>query len=92
MSRSTTITGDALQVQRLLAWARREGIVLNRITVGGCTVDVAPEAERPSRAPRKPQLAPERPNIYSMHGGEMLQQARESGDLEGELMPVVGRK
>ena len=91
MPRSTSITGDALQVQRLLVWARKAGIHLNRVAIGGCTVDVAPERE-PVKSPRKPQPETPRETIYGRFGGEVLKEAHSRGDFDDGLLPVVERK
>lgn len=90
MPRSTSITGDALQVRALLAWAKTQGIDLNRVTVGGCTVDVAPvrEAPRPASKPRKD----DRKTIYGQFGGKMMDEAVAQGALDDDLVPAVGRK
>lgn len=91
MPRSASITGDALQVQKLLAWCRANGHEITRLTVGVCTVDVAPAREAPKPA-GKPAKRTERPSIYSMHGGDAFRAATEGGDMDGDLVPAVGRK
>lgn len=92
MPRSTPITGDALQVRALLSWARANGHEITRITVGSCTVDVAPvrETPKPASKPRKPD---DRKTIYGTFGGEAFKAAMESGSLDSDdLVPAVGRK
>lgn len=92
MPRSTSITGDALQVRALLSWARSQGIDINRVTVGSCTVDVAPARETPKPA-SKPRKAEDRATIYGRFGGEAFKAAMESGSLDSDdLVPAVGRK
>lgn len=83
------MTGDALQVKALLAWARSQGVVMTRVTVGGCTVDVTPAAPEVKAAPRsRPEPLPK--TIYAQFGGEAIDQLPEDGP--GEWQPVVGRK
>lgn len=82
MSRSTSITGDALQVKELLGWFRREGIEVTRVTVGSCVVDVAPTRAPVQRGkPRKD----DRKTIYAQFGGGAID------ELPEDLITAVGR-
>jgi hypothetical protein len=91
VSRSkTSLTGDAQQVRALLSWSRANGVDLTRVTVGACTVDVAP---RSPALPRQRQTPTVRASIYNEFGGDVLREAVERGEVDGEdYQPVVGRQ
>lgn len=87
-----TCTGDAAQVQALLAWARSEGIELTRVSMGTCSVEVA--TSRPAASTEGSDRAPTgASSLYSKLGGDLFKEAVERGDLDaGALLPVVGRR
>lgn len=83
----TSITGDAGQVRALLTALRADGIRLMRVSVGSCSVEVAPDAPVAAARPREEQ--PDRETIYRQFGGDVLRDAVVEGE---EFQPVVARR
>lgn len=80
-------TGDAMTVRELIEWARASGVDLTKVTVGVCSVDVAPSRQPVAPRERKP---PEPTGIYQTFGGEVIRDTLpEVGD---EYAPAIGRR
>lgn len=92
---STRITGDAAQVVAVLAWAKKSGLELNRVSVGGCTVDVR-QPVTPVAAPERTQPKDPRIAIYEQFGGEayrrMTGQTPDTGVRGEEYEPALGNE
>jgi hypothetical protein len=84
----TELSGDALALVGILAWAKDAGLEVSAVTVGACHVELQ---RAPSAAPaRKDEEPVARPGIYDQFGGPALQYVSEIP--AGELQPAIGRQ
>lgn len=82
-----TLTGDAGQVQALIAWARANGVDVATVTVGGCRVELVPRVAPAGKMPEREPTA----GIYKQFGGEVFKDVAKELGL-GELVPALGAR
>lgn len=86
-SNTITLTGEVAQAAAFIEWAHGHGVEVSAISVGQCTVHLAPRRGASSAADSRPTMK----SIHEQFGGKVFEDAVEGPDDDQEFQPVVGR-